>query len=231
MTAPGGEVPDLSPGPDAIAGEILLRTVLELADVDERTREIIESRLSPVLPGRLLPPGTVVDRRTLRRDDLTELIGSAVIVAAGLDPAKTRLPPLPVLWDERGNRLLVHIAGVRAELGTGLVEFTIPVECDQTGATDVTVTFVTGAPDRPSGGVTTTEDHPRGAEIVVENWHEQLIALAWHTLLIATSAMAKVGSPDWPGRPLITNGFEVAADGLAVVPMARHTFMRTGIAP
>ena len=44
--------------------------------------------------------------------------------------------------------------------------------------------------------MTTTEDHPRGPAVVVENWHEPLIAFAWQTLLIATSAVAGFGT-EW----------------------------------
>jgi hypothetical protein len=229
--ATGGDVPAQMPGPEAIAGAVLLADALQHADIDERTRLVITTKLAPVLPGQLVPPGTVVDGLTVTADQLPLLVGSAAVVAAGLDPAKTPSPPPPVLWTERGNRLLVHLAGVHGMLGTGLVEITIPVECDQTKQTDVTVTFVTGSADHPAGGVTTTEDHPRGAAIVVENWHEALIAFAWRILLIATGAMAGTGRKDHAGRQLIVNSFEVDAAALTVRPMARHTFLQSGTLP
>jgi hypothetical protein len=215
----------LMAGPEAVAGAILLANALRQADLDDRTRLLVSTELAPVLPGQLVPPGTVVDGLTLTVEELPLLIGSAAVVAAGLDPAKTPSPPPPVLWAERGNRLLVHIAGVHGTVDSGLVEITIPVECDETMHTEVTVTFVTGSADRPSGGVATAEDHPRGAAIVVENWAEALIAYAWRVLVIATSAMAGIGRQDHAGRALIANSLEVDPKGLTVRPMARHTFM------
>jgi hypothetical protein len=218
----GSDVPALVAGPEAIAGSVLLVNALKQADVEEKTRAVITTELAPVLPGQVVSPGSVVEGVTFTADELPLLIGSAAVVAAGLDPARTPSPPPPVLWAERGNRLLVHLAGVSGLLGTGLVEITIPVECDQTKRTNVTVTFVTGSAAQPSGGAATTEDHPRGAAIVVENWDEALIA---------TGAMAGTGRKDHAGRSLIANSFEVDAAGLTVRPQARHTFFQTGALP
>lgn len=208
------------PGPDAIAGAIVVRDVLARADIDEATRAKIIGEL-----GRPVRSGTATDDRAVRPDDLKLLIPSAAVIAAGLDPAKTPQPPPPIFWQDKGNELLVQLAGVRAELGGGFVEITIPVTCDQTGDAEVTVTFITGTPDRPAGGIVTTEDHPRGPAVVVENWAEALIAFAWLTLLTATSAVSGAGGPDLSGRELIAAGLEVNADGLRVTPMARHTFL------
>ena len=221
MTHPrASNVPRTVPGPDAIAGAILVREALARAGLDEPTRAKITDALS-----KPVRPGTATEDRAIRPDDLTLLIPSAAVIAAGLDPAKTPQPPPPVLWQDGGNELLVLLAGVRAELGDGFVEITIPVTCDQTGDAEVTVTFITGTPDRPAGGMATTEDHPRGPSVVVENWPEALIAFAWQTLLTATSAVSGAGSTDLSGRSLIAAGLEVNADGLRVTPMARHTFL------
>jgi hypothetical protein len=67
--------------------------------------------------------------------------------------------------------------------------------------------------------------------VIVENWHEPLIALAWNTLLIATSALSGVAGADRSGRALISNSLSADKDGLTVRPMARHTFFRTDAAP
>lgn len=207
------------PGPDAIASAIVIRDALARAPIDEATRAKITAAL-----GAPVRAGTATDDRAVRPDDLKLLIPSAAVIAAGLDPAKTPQPPPPVFWQDNGNELLVQLAGVRAELGGGFVEITIPVTCDQTGDAEVTVTFITGSPDRPAGGIATTEDHPRGQAVVVENWAEPLIAFAWLTLLTATSAVSGAGGADFSGHELIAAGLEVNSDGLRVTPMARHTF-------
>jgi hypothetical protein len=116
------------------------------------------------------------------------------------------------------------LAGVLADVGDGFVELTVPVACDQTGDAKVTVTFVTGTPDRPAGGIATTEDRPRGPAVIVENWHEPLIAFCWHTLVIATSALSSAIGSDLAGNALVTAAFAASAEGLAVTPMGRHTF-------
>jgi hypothetical protein len=227
---PLANVPGVVAGPGAIAGALLLRDALQRADLDDQTRARILKNLAGVLP-LALRPGKVAGDRTLRPDDLKLLIPSAAVSAAGLDPAKTPMPPPPVLWENAGNQLLVQLAGIQASLGDGFIELAIPVSCDQTGDTQITVTFVTGSPDRPSGGVTTTEDHPRGASVVIENWHEPLIAFAWQTVLIATSALSGVAGTDLSGRNLITNALAINADGLSVLPMAQHTFLQTTTLP
>jgi len=222
MVRPGASnVPRTVPGPDAIAGAILVREALARLDLNEPTK----AKIADTLGGKPVRSGTAADDRALRPDDLKLLIPSAAVIAAGLDPATTPIPVPPVLWQDAGNELLVRIAGVRAEIGGGFVEITVPVSCDQTGDAEVTVTFITGTPDRPAGGIATTEDHPRGAAVVVENWAEPLIAFAWQTLLTATGAVSGAGGADFAGRSLITAGLEVNADGLRVTPMARHTFL------
>jgi len=221
MVRPGASnVPRTVPGPDAIAGAILIRDALARLDLNEPTKAKIADAL-----GRPVRSGTAAADRAIRPDDLRVLIPSAAVTAAGLDPARTPIPPPPVLWEDGGNELLVILKGIRAEIGDGFVEITIPVSCDQSGDAEVTVTFVTGTPDRPAGGLATTEDHPRGPAVVVENWAEPLIALAWQTLLVATGAVSSAGGADFAGRDLIAAGLEVNADGLRVTPMARHTFL------
>ena len=223
--------PGAVPGPGAIAGAILLRNTLARPDIDEHTKAAITKQLAGVMPGQIVNPGGTVDQRTASANDLAPLIVAAAVSAAGLDPAKTASPPPPVLWESGDNKLLVNLAGMTAAVTTGLVEFTIPVSCDQTGNTQVTITFVTGSTGSPTGGVTTAENRPRGAPVIVENWHEPLIALAWNTLLIATSALSGVAGADRSGRALISNSLSADKDGLTVRPMARHTFFRTDAAP
>jgi len=219
-----GNLPGTIPGPDAVAGAIITADALQRADLGRETIDQIVKALGDVLPGRPVRAGAAGADRRLPPDALTRLVPSAAVVAAGLDPAKTAAKPPPVLWQDGANRLLVRIAGVHAELGDGTVVLTVPVTCDQTGDADVTVTFVTGTPDRPAGGIVTTEDHPRGPAPVVENWAEPLVAFAWQTLVTAASAISGAAGGDLSGRELITAGLAVNADGLTVTPMGRHAF-------
>jgi len=207
---------------------LITATALQRADLDPTVKAQIVKALGDVLPGQPVQAGSAATDRSLPPTALTALIPSAAVVAAGFDPAKIT-PPVPaLLWQDGANQLLVRVAGVRADLGNGMVQLTVPVTCDQTGDVDVTVTFVTGTPDRPAGGIATTEDHPRGPSVVVENWAQPLIAFAWHTLLVATSSLSGAAGGDFSGRDLIAAALAVNADGFTVTPMGRHPFIATG---
>jgi len=212
------------PGPEAVAGAILARDAIARADLDPQVKAQVVKQLGPILPGQITGAGSTPGDRSIAPQDLAALIPGAAVTAAGLDPATTPMPPPPVLWQESGNALLVKLAGIQATLGDGFVELAVPVTCDQTGDTKVTVTFVTGTPDRPTGGIATTEDRPRGPAVIVENWHDQLIALCWHTLVIATSALSGVVGADLAGKSLVTAGLMATPKGLGVTPMGRHAF-------
>jgi hypothetical protein len=212
------------PGPEAVAGAILARDAIARADLDPQVKAQVVKQLGPILPGQITRAGTTAGDRMIATQDLAALIPGAAVTAAGMDPATTPMPPPPVLWQDSGNALLVQLAGVHADLGDGLIELTVPVSCDQTGDAKVFVTFVTGTPDRPTGGIATTEDRPRGPAAIVENWHEQLIAFCWHTLVIATSALSGTVGSDLAGNSLITAGLMATPNGLGVVPMGRHAF-------
>lgn len=215
-------------GPGAIAASLLFTTALQRAEVDSDTRARILKALGDTVPLRPVRPGAAGQDRTLPAEALTLLVPSAAVVAAGLDPAKVSRPVPPVLWSEGANRLLVRVGEVSAELLYGAVVLTVPVMCDQTGPTEVTVSFLTGTPDAPTGGVVTTEDHPRGPSTVVETWAEPLVAFAWHILVVATGSLSGAGGNDIVGRGLIAADVAVSDAGITVTPQARHTFL-TGV--
>ena len=217
------------PGPEAIAGALVFTTALRRADIDQQTQQRLLKVLADALPVQPLRPGVAGNDRTVTPDTLKVLLPSAAVVAAGLDPATVVRPPPPVLWTDGVNRLLVRVGEVRADLTLGAIVVTVPVTCDQTGPAECTVTFVTGTPDRPAGGITTTEDHPRGPAEVVENWAEPLVAFAWHTLLIAVNSISSALGGDLSGQKLVTAGLSVTADGITVTPMGRHTFMTAAL--
>jgi len=218
------------PGPEAIAGALLFTTALRRADIDPQTQQRLLKVLGDSVPIQPLRPGVAGNDRTLTPDALKVLLPSAAVVAAGMDPATVVHPPPPVLWTDGANRILVGVGEVRADLTLGAIVVTIPVTCDQTGPVDCTVTFVTGTPDQPAGGICTTEDHPRGPAEVVEHWAEPLVAFAWHTLLISINSISGALGSDLSGQKLVAAGLTVTADGITVTPMGRHTFMTGALA-
>ena len=218
-------------GGGSVAGQIFAANLDLSAITDPKARAIVARQLATLLPAAAVAPGGAAPPLTAKPDELQRLIPAAAVSAAGLDPARTADPAPDVLWEDAGSALLVHVAKVRASLGDGFVDIVVPVYCDQTKDTEVTVTFVGGSPDRPAGGVVTTEDHPRGAPQVVERWHEALIAFAWATLINATSALSGAVGLDAAGRPLVSAALTLSPDGLGVLPMGRHAFVRSAGSP
>ncbi len=201
-----------------VAGQALVAGA-DLSDLlDARTQKLVEARLAELLPGRVVRPGEVAKERVVSGDRLQRIVTAAAVTAAGLDPARTPTSPPPILWEEGGSRLVVNVAKVQVTPQDGVVDITIPVRCDETGDAAVTVTFVTGSADRPTGGLAATEDRPRGPAVVVERWHEALIAFAWHTFVAATAAVSATGGTDPAGRPLITAGITAIARRLVGAP-------------
>ena len=218
-------------GGGSIAGQLRAQSLDLSAIKDPRERALVQKQLQAVLPAVAVKAGATAAPMTIGPDDLERLVPAAAIAAAGLGPARTPSPPPPVLWEQDGSALLVQVAGVRAQLGDGYVDIVIPVTCDQTGPTEVTVTFVGGSAARPAGGVMTTEDHPRGPEVVVERWPEPLVAFAWATLVGATSALSGAVGVDTSGRALVPAAVTFAPNGLTVVPIGRHAFVQTPVGP
>ncbi len=222
--SPIGPVGKLSVGPEVVAGASITAGAFSRLDVNPDVKAQIVRALADVLPGRAIPAGSAAADRTLSADWLAVLIPSAALVAAGLDPA-TVTPPAPnALWRNGNQQLMIIVSKVRANFTEGLAEIIIPVSCDQTGDVEISVSFVTGTPDRPAGGIATTEDRPRGPAVVVENWAEPLIAYAWQVLITATDAYSSAGGTDLAGRNLVTAGLAIGAGGVTVTPMARHSF-------
>jgi hypothetical protein len=215
-----------TPSPTVLAGQSLLRAADLERILDPKTLKLVEDRLAPLLPSTVVAPGVVAPPRAIAPDALQLLVRAAAVTAAGLDPARTPSPAPSVLWEQGGNQLLIELAQVRAQPGDGLIDVIVPVRCDQIREAEVTATFVTGSPDRPAGGVAATESRPRGPSEVVDAWAEPLVAFAWHTLVIALSALSGTGANDPSGRPLVTIGIVASPAGVSLSPMARHEFDR-----
>jgi hypothetical protein len=106
-----------------------------------------------------LPPGKVGAPLPVSGADLPALARAAIRAASGLPPAPaTGVPPVAgVTWVDGDRELYVAVEQVDVKLAPGAIAVTIPVRCDQAGATEVDVSFAIGLPDRPLGLVAATE--------------------------------------------------------------------------
>jgi hypothetical protein len=67
--------------------------------------------------------------------------------------------------------------------------------------------------------------------VVVRAWGENLVAFAWQCLLGLVSGVSGAVGKDGRGNVLVPAELVANADGLRVVPMARHRFAgSTGLA-
>ena len=213
---------------------VLRRDALDAARLEEvldpRLLKTVMSRLSHAIGATNVATGKTLDPINVSPAMLARIFGSALIVAAGLDLAKTDSPPPPLLWSDGANRLLVHLDEFKVTCGDGFVDVMLIVECDQSKRDSVTSTFVTSSVKRPGGFIWATEDRPRGPAVVVDVWGGPLLALSWRALLEVACLAAESRGTDQFGRGLIPSTALATPDGLLVTPMAAHRFMGTGSA-
>jgi hypothetical protein len=168
-----------------------------------------------------LMAGAVTSRLRVGSEDVSGLAVEAAKRAAGFFRPTRRTE---VVWVDGESELAVRLAGVRAETRDGAVVVTIPVRCDQTGETEVHVTFAVGRPGQPAGLYAATQRRPRGPAVVVDTWAEAIVAFAWQILLGLATGLAGATGKDARGNRLVPAELEATRDGLTIVPMARHRF-------
>ena len=171
-------------------------------------------------PSRALDTGQVGDAIRMDPGAAVELMRVAALRAAGLFRPTTRTT---IAWVDGANQLAVVVAELGLELTDGQAVVVVPVRCDQVAGI-VRITFALGSPDRPRGLYAATESRPRGPQLVVDTWGDALVAFAWQCLLGLFTGMSAAAGKDTSGSYLVPVEIAANADGLAVVPMARHRF-------
>ncbi len=195
----------------------------------EFTRFVAAERRAQRFGGTLepVPGGTVLDPLVVTRDNLSRLAAEAAKRAAGFFRPTKRTE---VVWVDGDSELAVSVAAVRVETGRGTVLVSIPVRCDQTGPTEVHVTFAVGEPGRPAGLYAATQRRPRGPALIIDTWGDAIVAFAWNVVLELVTGLAGATGKDTRGNRLVPVELEATRSGLAIVPMARHRFSgSTGI--
>jgi hypothetical protein len=174
-----------------------------------------------------LPPGTVTDRLFIKADDVARLSIEAAKRAAGFFRPTRRTE---FVWVSADSELAVGMAALGVQVDRGRIIFSIPVRSDQTGPTEVHVTFAVGEPGRPAGLYAATQRRPRGPALIVDTWGDAIVAYAWQVLLELVAGLAGATGKDTGGNRLVPVELEATPKGLAIVPMARHRFSgSTGI--
>jgi hypothetical protein len=192
-----------------------------------RCRKLLEAlrRECPeIVPPPPLPPGGVADPVTVEAGLVQRLAAVAALGAAGIDGPDGQPTAPGVVWVDGDRELFVLVTEVQVALAPGVVAVTIPVQCDQTGPTRVHVSFAVGSPERPLGMVAATEERPRGPRAVVDVWGDALVAFAWQVVLDVAAGTAAHAGQDTLGAFLLPAAVATTAEGLTVLPQARHGF-------
>ncbi len=168
-----------------------------------------------------LQAGAVSERLVVTTKEASRLSIEAAKRAAGFFRPTRRTE---AVWVDGESQLAVGIAAVRLQTTHGAVVVTIPVRCDQTGPTEVHVTFAVGEPGRPAGLYAAAQKRPRGPAAVVDTWGDAIVAFAWQVLLGLVSGLAGATGKDTRGNRLVPADLEATPSGLAILPMARHRF-------
>jgi hypothetical protein len=134
-----------------------------------------------------------------------------------------------VVWTQGDDELAVAVDGVSVATAEGAVTVSIPVRCDEVGATTVQVRFAVGSEARPGGMIVSTDERPLGPPAVIDVWGEALTAFAWQLVLSTAARLADAAGRDADGAGLIPAALRASEQGIAVLTMARHAFdRRTG---
>jgi len=169
----------------------------------------------------LLAAGDVAQPVFLRPEQAGELMGAAARLAVGLFRPTQRTE---AVWVRGESQLAVGLTGIRVTTQEGLLGVVLPVRCDQTGRAEVTVTFAVGSDEQPAGLFAAAHRRPAGPELIVSAWGENLVAFAWQCLLGLVSGVSGAVGKDGRGNLLVPAEVVANADGLRIVPMARHRF-------
>lgn len=184
--------------------------------LDDRCAQLLE-RLRTQCPQTVPPPkpkpGGLSDPVVVKTGELQQLVRAALQGEAGEGP---------VLLVDGESELLVDPDRARVLTGEGVVVVVLRVECDQTGAVEVTVPFAAGTQDATAGMILATEQAPRGHPAVTGRWGQALVAVAWEALLSVTAGLTRHVGTDLDAAPLIPGALLAARDGITVLPQARH---------
>lgn len=219
MSRGGGQVPDRS----------------ELEAACRAHLAFLRKNCPGLLPDGPVEPGGSVDPIPVDPKQASVLVRSAVTSAAGVGrpgrPGRPGSEPEAVVWTQGADALLVLLDSVSVTTSDGLVTVGLDVACDEAVAASgdlrshVDIDLVVGTAERPTG-LLAAAPMPRGPAVVVDRWHDALVALAWQALLDAAAGLSAAAGRDADGAGLVPTSWSVSERGLAIGAQARHPFDR-----
>ncbi len=215
---------------DRLANEGELRRAIDLhlsqhrkddANIDETCRRLfreLKKRCPELLPTDSIEAGKPGPEIELGTKATSTLFRAAARKVSG-DAAET-------VWFLGDNELMVFSAKTEIETQDGRILVHVPVRCDQTGPTRITVPFAVGSEKRPGGMIAVALARPVGPTEIVELWADALTAFAWGAVLELFQALAAGAGKDGDNRGLIPFAVSANKEGVKIGTMARHGFDR-----
>ena len=97
----------------------------------------------------------------------------------------------PVIWQEDGSDVLVHVNSLKVVLQSGMASFSIDLECDQCGRENLIVNFYMGGKDDLTNLNATREEAPKGHQIIVGRWARPVQEVIWSGLIDLVVSQSK----------------------------------------
>lgn len=88
-----------------------------------------------------------------------------------------------VLWEDRGDQVLVHVASLQVRMVQQVLVVAVDMETDQTGRAPLILRFLFGATTDAAGLVPATEDLPHGNPILAARWGRIFQDVIWAGVL------------------------------------------------
>jgi hypothetical protein len=129
-----------------------------------------------------------LDEATLAATLAARLAGTAAdgrrTAAIAATPIAAGAAPLPVIWVDGGDEVLVHLESVQAKMvDGGVLLVSVDLETDQTGRTPLIVRLALPVSGQAAGLVATTDAVPTGNGLLAARWGTVLQNAVWAALL------------------------------------------------
>ena len=136
----------------------------------------------------------------------------------GLNP----VAPNTVLWQQKGNRVLLFVDSLRTRLLSGWLLCSVDMQADETGRQTVQFVFylgATGAGDGLHAAGSVNAANPQASQLA-EVWGQAVQRVLWDAVLDALEAFVSQAAAKYPGQPIAIHGFQAVANAFSAIIIA-----------
>ena len=147
--------------------------------------------------------------------DLTERMKQRL---SGLDLT----PPARIVWDDEGQRVLLHLDSLRTRIVDGWLLCQLDLETDPTKRRTLQFVYFLGVPSEADGlqAASTINASTVEASQLADRWGAQVQRVLWDAVLDGVEASVRHTKEQYPGQPVLLGGFNAGANALQVRVLA-----------